>query len=88
MSPFPLPVAVPPLWPEEATLRGSVGLIVLVAVRVRLGHRENSVLENFFQLGGEECHKAAAGLGHLRVRLWSETEQMNVSEILTNDDCT
>lgn len=73
MSPLPLPVALlPPLRPGETALGGSVGLVVLVAVRVHLGRRENSVWENFPQLGNEERLEAAAGLGHLRVRLWSE----------------
>lgn len=73
VSPLPLPVALlSPLWPGETTLSGPVGLIVLVAVRVRLGRKENSVWENFFQLGDEERLEAAACLGHLGVRLWSE----------------
>lgn len=76
VSSLPLPVALlPPLWPRETTLSHPVGLIVLIAVRVRLCRRENSVWENFFQLRGEERLEAAASLGHLRVRLSPEGER-------------
>lgn len=76
VSPLPLPVALlPPLRPGETTLSGPVGLIVLIAVRVRLSRGEDSVWENFFQLGDEERLEAAACLSHLRVRLWSEGER-------------
>lgn len=70
VSSFPLPVALLPLLrPEETTLRGSVGFIVLVALRFCPGCRERSVWENTFQLGVEERHQAAARLSNLRVRL-------------------
>ena len=76
VSPLPLPVALlPPLWPGETTLGGSAGLVVLIAVRVSLCRWEHSVWEHFFQLGDEERLKAAARLGHLRVRLWSDRER-------------
>ena len=76
VSPFPLPVALlPPLWPGETALSGSERLIVFIAVGVRLKCRENSVRENVSQLGSEELLKAAARLGHLRVRLWSQKER-------------
>lgn len=95
VSPLPLPVALlPPLWPGETTLSGPVGLIILIAVGVRLRRGENSVWENFFQLGGEEHLQAAACLGHLRVGLLSKSEtksyytQISASEVLTDDDYT
>ncbi len=91
VSPLPLSVAVmlPPLWPGETPLSGPVGLIVLVAVRIRLCRSENSIWENFSQLGGEEGLEAAACLSHLRVRLWSERKsshnQFSAYEVLTDN---
>lgn len=80
LPPLPLPVALlPPLWPRETTLRGPVGLIVLIAVRIRLGHGENCARENFLQLGGEKGLQAAACLGHLRVRLQSGRRKKKIA---------
>lgn len=76
VSPLPLPVALlPPLWPGKTTVSSPACLIVFITVRVHLSHRENSVWENFFQLGCEECLEAAPCLGHLRVRLWTERKR-------------
>lgn len=85
VSPLPLPVTLfPPLWPGETTLSGPVGLIILITVAVRLSCRENSVRENFFQLGGEKRLQTAACLGHFRIRLWSERERA-ITQISTTE---
>lgn len=78
ISPLPLPVALlPPLGPGEPAPRCPVGLVVLVAVRIVLGHRERSVWKNLFELGDEEHLQTAACLGHLGVGLWAERERHN-----------
>lgn len=89
VSPLPLPVALfPPLWPGKAAISSPACLIVFITVRVHLSQRKNSVWENFFQLGREECLEAAPCLGHLWVGLWSEGKrEITFKRVqLTDDD--
>lgn len=88
LSPLPLPVALlPPLRPGETTLSGSDGLIILIAVTVRLSHWENSAWEHFFQLGGEKGLEVAASLRHFRIGLWSD-RRTKCSQRITNNQNT
>lgn len=75
IPPLPLPVALlPPLGPGKTAPRCPVGLVVLVAVGIVLGHRERSVWENLSELRDEEHLQTAACLSHLRVGLQGQRQ--------------